>query len=438
MAEDGVQVVFGGEYRDEKMDYNPDLGYRTGDGAGQGGPTAAVAGGLDVAEFFVEAKIPLVEYQPMIQSLTLDVGYRYSDYSLGVSTDTYKVLAEWTPVESLKVRGGYSRAVRAANIRELFEPSNLGLWAGTDPCAGSNPIQTQAQCANSGVTAAQYGSIPLSPAGQYNGVFGGNTELLPEKANTFTIGAVITPEDFMPGLTVSVDYWSIEIKGAIDDVEPEFIVNQCGLTGDPAFCALVNRGNNGNLWIGSSATAPNIVSTNINIGFFETSGVDFFGNYEMEAGNYGVLDFTFRGTWLEKFDQQLTPGAAIEECAGKYASTCVRPRPKWRHNFGAVWTSPWDFTMTGSWRHISGVDEFAQDRFSTGSEDYIDMSLSYTPTFIGLGETTLSMGVSNLMDNDPPVSGFFGNVAVYGNGNTIPGMWDTLGRYLFFGVSQKF
>ena len=85
MAEDGVQVVFGGEYRDEKMDYNPDLGYRTGDGAGQGGPTAAVAGGLDVTEFFVEAKIPLVEYQPMIQSLTLDVGYRYSDYSSGVS-----------------------------------------------------------------------------------------------------------------------------------------------------------------------------------------------------------------------------------------------------------------------------------------------------------------------------------------------------------------
>ena len=136
--------------------------------------------------------------------------------------------------------------------------------------------------------------------------------LTPEKANTFTIGAVITPEDFMPGLTVSVDYWSIEILEAIDTVEPEFIVNQCGLTGDPAFCALVNRGNNGNLWIGSSATAPNIVSTNINIGFFETSGVDFFGNYDMEVGNYGVLDFTFRGTWLEKFDQQLTPGAAIE------------------------------------------------------------------------------------------------------------------------------
>ena len=66
------------------------------------------------------------------------------------------------------------------------------------------------------------------------------------------------------------------------------------------------------------------------------------------------------------------------------------------------------------------------------------MSVDYTPTFIGIGETTFSVGVSNLMDNDPPVSGFFNNVAVYGNGSTVPGLWDALGRYLFFGVTQTF
>ena len=256
---------------------------------------------------------------------------------------------------------------------------NLGLWSGVDPCAGPTPIQKAAQCAHSGVTAEQYGKIPLSPAGQYNGIFGGNTELTPEKADTFTIGAVITPEDIIPGLTVSVDYWRIEILDAIDDVEPEFIVNQCGLTGDPVFCTQVNRGSNGNLWIGSSATAPNIVSTNINIGFFETAGIDFFGNYGMEADNFGTVELTFRGTWLEKFEQQLTPGAVIEDCAGQYGSTCTRPRPEWRHSLGAVWTSPWNLTVAGSWRHISGVDEFANDRFSAGSENYIDMSVDYTP-----------------------------------------------------------
>ena len=438
MAQEGIQVVLGGEYRDERIDFNPDLGFRTGDGAGQGGPTEAVSGAVDVTEFFVEARVPLVESRPWFESLTIDAGYRYSDYNPGVTTDTWKALAEWTPAASLKLRGGYSRAVRAANIRELFEPKNRGLWSGVDPCAGPTPIQTPAQCANSGVTAEQYGRIPLSPAGQYNAIFGGNAALIPEKADTFTVGAVITPEYLVPGLTVSIDYWRIEILDAIDDVEPEFIVNQCGLTGDPVFCTQVNRGSNGNLWIGSSATAPNIVSTNINIGFFETAGIDFFGNYGTEAGNYGAVEFTFRGTWLEKFEQQLTPGAVIEDCAGQYGSTCTRPRPEWRHTLGAVWITPWNLTFAGNWRHISGVDEFANDRFSAGSENYIDMSVDYTPGFIGIGETTLSVGVSNLMDNDPPVSGFFNNVAVYGNGNTIPGLWDTLGRYLFFGVTQKF
>ena len=70
-----------------------------------------------------------MEYRPWFESLTVDAGYRHSNYNPGVATDTWKVLAEWTPAASLKLRGGYSRAVRAANIRELFEPKNLGLWS---------------------------------------------------------------------------------------------------------------------------------------------------------------------------------------------------------------------------------------------------------------------------------------------------------------------
>lgn len=438
MAEDGVKVILGSEYRDEKMVYEPDLGYQTGDGAGQGGPIPPVNGGVDVTEFFFEGKIPIAQNQDWIESLTLDVGYRYSDYSGGVSTDTYKFLGEWTPVQGIRFRGGYNRAVRNANIREFFEPQNLGLWSGTDPCAGATPVQTAAQCANSGVTAAQYGSIPLSPAGQYNAIFGGNPDLDPEKSNSFTVGAVFTPQQ-IPGLTVSVDYWSIEIKNAIDSIEPEFIVTECGLTGDPAFCSAVNRGPNGNLWIGSSATAPNVFAPRINIGFFDLSGIDFFGNYAMDVGGYGSLNFTFRGTWVEKSDQQLSPGATIDECAGTYGGVCQRAQPKWSHNFVTTWVTPWNLVADATWRYVDGVDHFARpDRFSAGSRSYFDLAAEYTPTFIDIGETTLRMGINNILDNDPPVSGFFGNVSVFGNGNTIPGLWDTLGRYFFFGITQKF
>lgn len=437
MAEDGVQVVLGFEYRDEKMNYNPSPAYQSGDGAGQGGPTAAVQGEVHVAEFFFEGKVPLVQNADWIESLTLDVGYRYSDYSGGIDTDTYKGYGEYTPVQGFKFRGGYSRAVRAANIRELFEPRNLGLWGGQDPCAGPTPVQTVAQCANSGVTAAIYGLVPDNPAQQYNGIFGGNAALEPEKSNSFTIGAVIEPSQ-VPGLTVSVDFWSIDIRGAIDDLDAEFTVTQCGLTGDPAFCSLVNRGSNGNLWIGSSATSPNVIATNVNIGFFKTEGLDFFGSYGVDVGNYGSTDFTFRGTLVTKYDQQLSPGASIDDCKGFYGGVCGRPRPEWKHNLGAVWNSHWDITFAATWRYISKVKEQGQDRFTAKAENYLDISMDYSPTFLGIGETTLSFGVSNVMDNDPPINGIFNNVAVYGNGNTIPGAWDTIGRYFFFGVNQKF
>ena len=442
-AQKGVQLVLGGEYRDESMDFQPDQGYQSGDGAGQGGPVAAVAGGTTVGEFFMETKIPIVQDREWIQSLSMDIGYRYSDYSGDITTDTYKVAGEWMPVNELKMRGGIYHAVRNANIRELFEPRSLGLWSGTDPCAspigGGAPVQTAAQCANSGVTAAMYGSVPDSPAGQFNAIFGGNTDLQPESSDSFSVGAVVALDDYVPNLSFTIDYWSIQIEDAIDDVDPEFIVTQCGLTGNPVYCSLVNRSPaNGNLWIGSSATAPNVESTNVNIGVIETSGIDLAVNYSRDISSYGNLNFNFRGTWVEQFDQELSPGAPIDACAGTWGGVCGRPRPEWKHVFNTIWTTPWNIVANLSWRYIDGVDEYALDRFSAGSQHYIDMFVQYTPTFIDFGQTTLMMGVNNVMDNDPPVSGYTADVEVYGNGNTIPGTWDSLGRFFFFGISQKF
>jgi iron complex outermembrane recepter protein len=437
MSEDGVEIVIGGEYRDEGMDYKPSEGYTSGDAAGQTGPTPAVAGDIHVAELFLEARLPLVQNQDWIESLTLDVGYRYSDYSGGKTTDTYKAQGEWTPVRGFKLRGGYSRAVRTANIRELFRPRTSSEWFGLDPCEGAAPMQTLAQCQNSGVTAAQYGSIPANFLGFYNNVLGGNVDLAPEKSNSFTVGAVIEPKNLVPGLKLSVDYWRIEVKDAIGTMDSQFIVDQCGLSGDPAFCSLVNRAPNGTLGFGNG----HVEETNVNIGFFETAGIDIFASYTREVGNYGALDFVFRGTWMEKYDQQFAPGVVVEDCAGLYFLNCGRARPTWRHNLAVVWSTPWDLSLAGTWRHIDGVDpsnpaDFAffgldPDEFSVSSENYLDLALDYSPRWIRFDETTLSMGVSNVMDNDPPI-------IKASEGNTIAGMWDPLGRYFFFKITQKF
>ncbi|HET6628254.1 MAG TPA: TonB-dependent receptor, partial [Woeseiaceae bacterium] len=306
-ASDGIEMVLGTEYREEAVDFNPDIGFQTGDGAGQGGPIPPVSGAQDVTEFFTEFRIPLAQDRPGLRDLSLDLRYRYSDYSSGVTADTYNIGGAWVPVEWVKLRGGFSHAVRAPNLRERFEPQSIGLWSGLDPCAGASPELSEAACANAGVSASQYGNIPLSPAQQYNALFGGNPDLNPEEADSITVGAVFTPDEMLPGLTFSVDYWKIEVEDAISAVDPEFTIRQCAATADPTLCGAIHRGNNGNLWVGQT----NVLATNINIGFFEVTGIDLVGKYAMEIGEWGSLDLGFRGSILESFDEQPIPGATV-------------------------------------------------------------------------------------------------------------------------------
>lgn len=434
-ATDGVQVVIGAEYRDELFDYNPDNGFRTGDGAGQGGPTAAVSGAILVKELFTEATVPIAQDRRGIESLTMDLRYRFSDYDIGFETDTWNIGGEYRPVDAVMIRGGFSRAVRAPNIRELFAPQFQGLWAGVDPCGGPTPELSAAECANTGVTAAQYGSVPLSPAGQYGAIFGGNPDLQPEESDSITVGAVWTPGGALDGFTLSVDYWSIEVENAVAaGIGEEFTINQCGITGDPLFCDQISRGPNGNLWVGQAV----VQSTDVNIGFFEVTGIDITSTYGMDFGDHG-LDFQFRGTLLDKFDEQPVPGADINECAGAYGGDCGRPRPDWKHTFNTVWSTPWNMRFAGTWRMVGEVEQFQADNsdFDVDAEHYLDVSGTYFADWFGTS-TEINVGVSNLTDNKPPVNGFFNNISVYGNGNTVPGTWDSLGRYFFVGLNTSF
>ena len=430
---DGVEMVLGAEYRDETFSFNPDIGFQTGDGAGQGGPIPPVEGEQDVTEFFTEFRVPLVQDRTGFQDLSLDLRYRNSDYSSGVNADTYNFGGAWVPVEGIKFRGGYSRAVRAPNLRERFEPQNVGLWSGTDACAGPTPSLSEAACANTGVLPGQYGSIPLSPAQQYNGLFGGNPDLAPEKSDSVTVGAVFTPDEMLPGLSLSIDYWQIEIKDAIDNIDPEDIIENCGATGDPVLCGLINRGPNGNLWIGQSS----VTSTEVNIASFEVAGIDLVGNYDLEVGGMGSIDLAFRGTILQTWDEEPLPGQ-INDCVGMYGSSCGRPQPEWKHTFNAVWQTPWELDAVLGWRMVGSVDAFDEGEPNIGDEHYIDLAATYYADWFGDdNETKLNVGISNVLDNDPPVNGYLGGVD-FANGNTVPGTWDTLGRYYFAGFTQMF
>src|SRR4030095_14327354 len=162
--------------------------------AGSGGPTIGISGGTYVKELFTEVRVPLAQDQAFAESLSFTTAYRYSDYDTGVNTDTYKFGLEWAPVADVRLRGSYQRAVRAANIVELFTAQGFNLFdAPGDPCGAQarDPNASDAECIATGVPAANVGTALLdSPAGQYSFLQGGNTALTPETSDTYSYGVV--------------------------------------------------------------------------------------------------------------------------------------------------------------------------------------------------------------------------------------------------------
>jgi outer membrane receptor protein involved in Fe transport len=446
-ANSGMQLNVGAEWRSEQSEFLPDLASQLGDAAGSGGKTVPVRGAFRVKELFTEMRMPLIENKPFAESLSIEGGYRYSEYSLGFNTDTYKLGLEWAPVQDIRFRGSYQRAVRAPNIGELFSPQAVGLDGVSDPCAGPKPLTpTAAQCAFSGVTAAQYGLIKANAAAQYNGLLGGNPTLKPEKADTYSIGFVFQPS-FVPNLTVSADYFDIKIKNVVGAIGADTILQNCINTGNPVYCNAVHRSANGSLWQSPDGF---ISDTNVNFGSLTSKGIDLKGRYKHSVADFGSVSFNVEGTYAMESKIQNLDGGPQYDCVGFFGSNCGVPNPKWRHVASSTWATPWSgFDLTLRWRYMGKVASertssdpqlkktFYPDTAFIGAYNYFDFSGS-----IDLKEfLTLRLGVNNVFDKDPPiaVSGTFSDCpTTLCNGNTYAQVYDTLGRYIYMHVSMKF
>ncbi|WP_149982805.1 TonB-dependent receptor domain-containing protein [Pseudoalteromonas rhizosphaerae] len=422
-----IAAVFGAEYREEKFGRTADEVYAQGLLLGQGGTTKSLNGEYDVTEFFGELSLPIVEGVTGVESLLVELGYRWSDYSTSGSEPTYKAAVNWDVTSDWKIRSSYNRAVRAANNGELFAQQSTGLWPGEDPCATATPSLSATECANTGVSAAQYGNINKSPADQYNGFFGGNPDLAPEIADTITLGVVGNPfEDF----NFSIDYWDIELENAIGSIDPEIIVEQCGKSGDAAFCDNIQRTpGSGSLWIGSGQ----VVATNTNLGNLHYEGVDLSANYSMDVAG-GTLSTNIIGTYMLTKEFDNIPGVSeVYDCVDTLDNGCF-PQPVWRHVLTASYDTGSFWRATAKWRYFgavsdySGTDTLVQD--GIGSQSYLDLKGSFTIN----DYTSLLVGVNNVLDKEPPMVG--GTLST--NGNAVAGFYDTLGRYFHASVSLKF
>ena len=453
-ADSGLQLNVGVEWREEATDFLPDFLSQQGSAAGSGGATLPVSGSFNVKEAFTEMRLPLASHMPAAEDLALEGGYRYSKYSLGFNTNTYKLGLEWAPVRDVRLRGSFQRAVRAPNIGELFSPTAVGLDGSHDPCAapetapGSGVLTngvTAAQCARTGVTPAQFGHIGPNAAFQYNGQFSGNPNLVPEVADTYTVGLLLHPQ-FVPNLTVSVDYFNIKIDQRIGPVGSDAILNNC-ITNNIG-CGAINRSPTGSLWRGGGFTND----PNVNQGSLKTQGIDLKASYRLTMSSLGSLLFSLEGTYLDKLITQPIAGGQSYDCVGLFGVTCGGGNPKWRHVFNATWSTPWDgLDLNLRWRHFgSDSSESATTNPFLQKTPYVPLSniaafnyVDLTGTFNLYKNIRLELGVNNIADKSPPIvvgvdCSTASPAGANCNGNTFPGVYDALGRYLFATITAQF
>ncbi|MEO5972405.1 MAG: TonB-dependent receptor [Sphingomicrobium sp.] len=472
-ANDGIAVNFGAEYRKESLELQTDNAFQTGDLSGQGAPTLPVSGDYRVLEAFAEAQIPIIQ-EGLVEDLSINLGYRKSYYKLSngrtYDTDTYKIGAEFAPIKDIRFRAAYNRAARAPNIQELFATRFVGLDGATDPCAGRPLTAADFGClaqlalVNPGSTPANFigRNIAVNPAGQYNGLLGGTPTLNPETGTTKTIGVVLKPR-FLPRLAVTVDYFDIDLKDAIQGFGADAILAQCiagttAATVDPS-CALVRRNPvSGSIWLSPDGFVIDVPS---NVGGVTIKGFEFNGAYSHRLANIGTLSASIIGTRLKSFktDNGLTE---IYDCAGFFGPICSggtttssAPQPKWRHKARLSLAMPSGVGASVAWRRVGKVASEYTSPSSTLSgngnsyefgerikaQNYFDLAGTFT-----FGDHyNFRLGVNNVLDRDPPLvhsgSGNFGfNLCPVGscNGNTFPGTYDSLGRYLYAGITLDF
>jgi len=426
-----VALVLGTEYRKETMSTTFDDATHRGD-LSEAGQQTDTRGSYDVKEFFTEAAIPLIENLPFAKDVSAELGYRHSKYDISGSNSTWKVGLNYRPIKELKFRVGFNRAVRVPNINELFLPQSTGIWTGTDPCSGATPLYTAAQCARTGVSAANYGHVSANPDAEFNQTLGGNPHLQPETANTTTFGVVMSPVEH---LNVSIDYWDIKISNVISAVAPQTAVNQCALNGTAELCSLIHRAPDGNLWLDlQTGTGGYIEATNENVGMWHFRGLDALVDYQWRLAP-GTVKLALNGTRFLKKQYENISGVASTQysCEGLLTTSCPFATPKWRHSFDVTYmaNSFWNVGLT--WRYVGAVADPGVTGIDggIGAQSYFDVN----GTMRFGDDWVISGGVNNLLDKEPPLVSLNLSGNYY---NTPNGPYDQLGRFLHLSVSKRF
>ena len=430
-----VEFAVGGEYRRESSRFTParalvdNLFYQYDEYII---PTPS-SGRFDVWEAFGELNAPLVKDRPFFHLLSIGAAGRYSDYSTIGSTRAYQFNGIWAPARAISFRGSYGQSVRAPNIGELFRPTTGTSAFFSDPCyLGNRNLGTATRAANCVALIDGLGGNPATFTAQNNpdatifipGSVSGNANLKAEVARTWTAGVVLRP-DFVPGLSIGVDWYDIRLRGAINNPNGDAANSIAGLcvdqpTLDNPFCAQISR-RRGTGYISGFTVQP------ANVSAFRTAGAELNVAYRIRTAAIGTFDVRLVGGYLDRLEQVATPGAEVENNVDQIF------RPRWNATFSPTW-SDGPLTLSYNLRWQDGVRRFSRFE-SDGNANLVDpryfrykalwqhdlqAQVEVADDFAFYG------GVNNLADQKPDI-GFQTNVPI-----------SPVGRFFYAGARMRF
>ena len=337
MARDPMSLALGVERRTVTGANRSDSVTQTqGELLGSGAPTPDRSGELNFREIFAEANMPLVQNKAMARAVNFGGGYRNTNFSTTVggekSYGTWKAGLDWSPFAGLRFRGEQQRATRSPNVNELYAPVVTGLSTlAVDPCQGNRINAADANkagtltnlCQQTGVPTSQIGFVAAPSSSQINSTSGGNPDLGPETADTTTIGLVWEPAD-LRGLSMTLDYWRIEISGAVSSPTASQVINGCfdpvqnpGYTNN-VFCQLIKRDTSlGNFNVTGT---KGVITQSSNLGYYLYNGIDLGTSYRLPMSRLGQglpgrLDLSLLASYLNRADVKTLPSLPTLEQA---------------------------------------------------------------------------------------------------------------------------
>jgi iron complex outermembrane receptor protein len=439
-----VGIALGAEYRSERS--VDDLDVLTNTGGNSGNIIPDTVGEFDVWETFAEVNVPLLS-DTFVDYLGVTGAVRYSDYSQpqvgGVWS--WNVGADLAPFDGLRFRGVYANANRAPNISEFASAPAETFPSVNDPCNGVRASSTgdiAAACraipgVASAIAANGVFAYTAADLQSINGFIGGNPNLSEETAETLTLGAVIQPRQIR-GLSLTVDYFDINVKNAIDTVGQDLSIEQCLLSADPVFCNNVYRDAN-------TGFVTRVDDQLVNVANLSTRGIDVGVRYGRTLGLFGNdrIDVTGNYTYLIDYKTQANPAAPVRDLAGEVGASEHRASVRTSYALNEF-TLSWQVNYIG--KAVGDIDFIGDDTVigeiplnemnQIGDAFYHDLQLRWD---VGQNRNySFYVGVDNLFDRQPPFLPGTPFAASPTGTETAADVYDPFGRRFYAGAQLRF